>query len=174
MIFNCRLQILRAKPINALIAFPPRLSGVGGETQCIVGFSFFNFLIFLCPGVPSDCRLPFPEAPPLRGRRSGAAQIQTVAPSLHFHIPNRLIVSTLSFIPHTCVRLASYTLKSFKREEGGVASREKKKKKKTGIGVLGGFSFFSSLTLRHAAGTENKGSEWEKGTSAGEINKKKP
>lgn len=53
MIFNCRLQILRAKPINALIAFPPRLSGVGGETQCIVGIYFFIFLFFYVP----ECRL---------------------------------------------------------------------------------------------------------------------
>lgn len=120
MIFNCWLQILRTKPINALIAFSLCLSRVRSKKQCIVGV--------LCPGVQSDCWLPFPEALLLRGRRSGAIQIQTVVPLLHFHIPNPVIVSTLSFIPHTRVLLPSCAQKAL------CLKREKRRKEKPGIG----------------------------------------
>lgn len=131
MIFNCWLQILRAKPINALIAFSLCLSRVRSKKQCIVGV--------LCPGVQSDCWLPFPEALLVRGRRSGAIQIQTVVPLLHFHIPNPVIVSTLSFIPHTRILPPSRAQKALclkrRKEKPGIGG--KIKRKKPGRGVRG-------------------------------------
>lgn len=131
MIFNCWLQILRAKPINALIAFSLCLSRVRSEKQCIVGV--------LCPGVQSDCWLPFPEALLVRGRRSGAIQTQTVVPLLHFHIPSCDSFHTILYPAHThsSSKLRS---KSFMFEEGGEDERETRNrglKKKPGVGKRG-------------------------------------
>lgn len=103
MIFNCWLQIYRAKPINALIAFSPCLSRVRSKRQCIV--RFYGSGCSLSAGFLSQ-KSRWYEADALAQYR------HTHAPFLHFHIPDRLIVSTPSFILHTCILLPKLHFKS--------------------------------------------------------------